>query len=266
LWGILSGVGLILVVGLIDDIWKLNWQFQLFFQICVAVIVFVSGVQIEYITNPFGGLIHLAWGASLLPGFFIGVFWIVLLMNAINWLDGIDGLSGGVSLISALAIFILAIKPEVNQPPVGIISIALIGAILGFLIFNFYPAKIMAGTSGSFFLGFMLASLSIFAGTKIATTLLVLTIPIVDAIAVMVQRFYFGKSIFKADSSHLHHKLLHRGWSQKKISWFFYSITFLLFYLAVSINIFDKMMIILLTTIVVLIAVVAIENNKIKAN
>ncbi len=262
LWGILFGSGIILILGIADDIWNLDWRFQLFFQICATIIVFIAGVQIDCISNPLGGLIYLKWGASILPGLFLGVFWIILVMNAVNWLDGIDGLSGGVSLLVAIAIFALSLKPEVNQPPVGIISMIFAGAVLGFLIFNFYPARIMAGTSGALFMGFVLASLSIFAGTKIATTLLVLAIPIIDSVGVIIQRIYHQKSIFQADSRHLHYKLLQLGWSQKKIALFFYGFTTVLLLIAVNMRTLGKTLAILLAIVAMIIMFVIIEKKQ----
>ncbi len=145
-------------------------------------------------------------------------------MNAMNWLDGLDGLAGGVGFIGAITLFFLSISNLVNQSPLGIISIILAGAILGFLIFNFYPAKIFMGTSGSMFLGFILAVLAIFSGGKIATALLVMGFPILDAVWVIAQRIKSGKSPFKGDARHLHYKLLEKGWPQKKVVLFIYSI------------------------------------------
>jgi len=112
-------------------------------------------------------------------------------MNAINWVDGLDGVAGGITFIGVLSVFFLSQRENVNQPPITIISAILLGSLAAFLIFNFHSAKIMAGTSGSMFMGFILAILAIFAGAKIATTFLVLTIPIIDALWVIGQRFQF---------------------------------------------------------------------------
>lgn len=233
-WGILIACVFILIIGIWDDFRELHWKYQLFFQIALAIFIFITGVRVEYITNPAGGLLFLNLGKYLLPSLVFVVIWIIVMMNAVNWLDGIDGLSGGVTFLGLLTIFFLSLKPEVNQPPVGIISAALAGAILGFLLFNFHPARIMAGTAGSWFMGFLLGSLAIFAGTKIATALLVMAVPIIDAIWVIGERIRTGNSIFQADRRHLHFKLLELGWSQKKITLFFYGIT--VFIAAVALN------------------------------
>jgi len=118
--------------------------------------------------------------------------------------------------IAKITLFFLSISNLVNQPPLGIISIILAGAVLGFLVFNFHPAKIFMGTSGSMFLGFILATLAIFSGGKIATALLVMGFPVMDAIWVIAQRIKSGKSPFKGDARHLHYRLLEKGWTRKK--------------------------------------------------
>ncbi|NTU66548.1 MAG: undecaprenyl/decaprenyl-phosphate alpha-N-acetylglucosaminyl 1-phosphate transferase [Candidatus Moranbacteria bacterium] len=231
LLGFIVGSLLLVGVGVWDDIKEIFWKLQLCFQVAAACLVFILGVRIYYISNPFtGGIINLDLGYTVLVSIFLVIFWILLVVNAINWADGIDGLSGGVALISIMAIFFLTFKPEVNQPPVAIISSILAGSVFGFLVFNFNPARILAGTSGAMFMGFSLATLSIFSGTKIATAILVLAIPIIDFIWVIGDRIRRKKSIFRPDKNHLHHKLLEIGWSQKKIAVIYYSIT-----LAVSI-------------------------------
>ncbi len=257
MWGFVFGGALILIIGIIDDFKDLNWKIQLFFQTCIVSLIFIFGARISYITNPFGEAIQFDTSGKIFLGIIIGVVWSLILMNAMNWLDGIDGLSGGVALIGALTIFILSLKPEVNQPPVGIISMALAGSILGFLLLNFYPAKIMAGTSGAFFMGFILAGLSVFAGTKIATTLLVLSVPIIDFFWVIGRRIRLGKSIFEPDREHLHHRLMEIGWSQRKISIFFYIITILIALAALSIGAVGKV------AMIVLIVVLAISMFRI---
>lgn len=250
---------LILIFGVIDDYFELDWRIQLFFQVAVAVIIFMAGGRIEYITNPLGGLIYFDF--SIFPSLFLGIFWIVLLMNSMNWIDGIDGLSGGISLVAVTAIFFLSIKPEVNQPPVGIIAMMLMGSFLGFLIFNFHPSKIMAGTSGAMFMGFILAVLSIFAGTKIATTLLILSITVIDVLSVMIQRVRNGESIFVSDKKHLHHKLLELGWSQKKINLFFYTTTAFIAVLALNTREIGKIATIICVFIVMIVAMTIINNK-----
>src|SRR5680860_473827 len=231
-WGIVFSSILILVFGVYDDLKNASWKKQILVQVLVALLMISAGLSVDYIANPFGGAefrldlfnLHIfGCSFSVLGSLFI-IFWIVGLMNAMNWLDGLDGLSGGVGFIGAITMFFLSISPLVNQPPLGIISIIFAGSILGFLAFNFFPAKIFMGTSGSMFLGFMLAVLAIFSGGKIATALLVLGFPILDATWVIVQRIKAGKSPFRGDNLHLHYRLLALNWSQKKVTLFIYCI------------------------------------------
>ncbi len=264
-WGILIASVLIMAIGLWDDFRELNWQYQLFFQVALAVFIFIMGVRVEYISHPLGGVFSLNIGNYLLPSLLFVILWIIAMMNSVNWLDGIDGLSGGVTFLGAVTIFFLSLKPEVNQPPVGIITMALSGAILGFLIFNFHPARIFAGTSGSWFMGFILGSLAIFAGAKIATALLVMAVPIIDAIWVIGERLKSGKSIFNPDNRHLHFKLLELGWSQNRITVFFYVVTGLIAVIALNTRAIGKLVTIVLVA-VIMVATLAIINKKISVN
>jgi len=220
---------LLMLVGIWDDFQEMFWQAQLLCQVSAAVLVFIIGIRVYFVTNPFtGGIIHLNAGVGVIFSMLLVIIWITLMINSMNWLDGIDGLSGGVTFIGVLTIFALSLKPEVNQPPMAIIAIILAGTALGFLIFNFNPSKILAGTSGSMFMGFSLAVLAIFAGTKIATALLVMAVPIADFLWVLFERIKKKKSIFQSDKNHLHYRLLALGWSQKKIAVFLYAITLIL--------------------------------------
>lgn len=243
---------LILVFGLVDDIFEISWKKQFILQLVAVIVVCSAGVGIRYLMNPLGGTVQMTSGMSLAVGYALAGSWIMLLMNSLNWIDGTDGLSGGISAIAALVIFLLSLKPEVYQPPIAIVSVALLGALVGFLIFNIYPAKIMAGTSGSLFMGFILASLSIVAGTKIATTLLVLSIPILDALWVVFERIRSGASIFEADTRHMHHRLLDLGWSHRSIWVFFCSITALIAVIALNTRAMGKAYSILLVSLIIL--------------
>ncbi len=254
LMAILLASVFILIIGVLDDWREINWKFQLFFQIFIITFIYIAGIRVEYITNPFGGIIELGSESLFLPSLLFSIVWVVILMNSMNWADGIDGLSGGITLIGAVTILFLSLKPEVNQPSVAIICSALIGAVLAFLIFNFYPAKILAGSSGSMFMGFILASLAIFAGTKIATTLLVVMLPVIDFCCVIVERVRDGQSIFSPDRRHLHYKLSDLGWSQKKICLFFYSLTIIIALVAFNTRAIGKLTTIISVTLVILVS------------
>jgi len=262
LYGIMIASGIILIVGVWDDIREVFWKTQFFYQVASAILVFIFGLRIFSVTNLLsGGNIKLDAGIGIIFSILLVIFWVVVMINAMNWLDGIDGLSGGISFIGAITIFVLSLYPEVNQPPVAILAMILSGTILGFLIFNFYPSMILAGTSGSMFMGFALATLAIFAGTKIATAILVMSLPMIDFVWVIGERVRNRKSIFKADKNHLHHKLLELGWSQRKIALHFYIITVLISIVALNTRAIGKS-ITLAATIIIMTGALIFLNKK----
>lgn len=226
--GLLVAGTMVLLIGLVDDIKRLSPWVKLGVQILAALIASIGfGITISSITNPFGNTLvfdqpttqlvilglHLSfnWAAVVLA-----VFWLVGMTNTINFLDGIDGLSGGVSAIAAGIIFLLSISTKVNQPETALVSIILMGGCIGFLIYNFYPAKIFNGDSGAYFLGMTLGILAIFSGAKLATAALVLGLPILDAVWAVLRRVVHGKSPFTADRGHLHYLFLDAGFSQRQ--------------------------------------------------
>ena len=242
LWGMIIALIGILIIGLWDDLFELSWKKQMVFQVGVAAVASVSGIRFLSITWPLGEAFFLDSSQWLWLSILLSVVWIVIVMNAVNWSDGIDGLCGGVSFIGFITIFFLSLKPEVNQPAVAILSAILAGATLGFLIFNSHPAKILAGTSGAWFFGFQLAALSLFAGTKVATTLLVLVLPLLDALWVVTERWRRKESIFEADTRHVHYRLRKLGWSTRRIVLLFYMITTLVAAVALNTRALGKMM------------------------
>lgn len=245
-YGLLFGGILILMFGLWDDLSELGWRIQVFFQVAVTALIFIFGMRITTLSNPFGGVWTLPYGDLVLPGFIILFVWVFLVMNAMNWLDGLDGLCGGVSLVTFVTIFFLSLKPEVFQPPIAILAIIGTGAAAGFLLFNAYPARILAGTVGSMFLGFLVATLAVIAGTKIATAFLVLSLPIADALFVIWQRLRDGVSVFQADRRHLHYKLMELGWSERRVASFFFLVTALIAIIALNTQALGKLAALLL--------------------
>lgn len=241
-WGVILVSVLILGIGLWDDIREISWKWQLMVQIMAGVIAFSFGIRLTSLSYPLSDVVlffHSGWMLGV--SFIMTIVWIVAVMNAMNWADGMDGLCGGISLIGFSTIFFLSLRPEVNQPPMALLSLALSGASLGFLVFNFYPARIFAGTSGSWFLGFMLAALALFSGAKIATVMLVLALPLSDAVWVIASRFRAGVSIFAPDQRHLHHRLRELGWSSQQITFFVYTITIIIATVALHTNAVGKM-------------------------
>lgn len=238
--------------GLWDDVRELSYKAQGFLQVALTVILFVFGMRITTLHSPFGGTVVFSEQAviPILLSFFLLLVWIVLVMNAVNWLDGLDGLLGGVSLITFVVVFFLSLKPEVNQPPVALLAIIAAGLAAGFLFFNMHPARIFAGTSGSMLLGLLITALAVIAGTKIATALLVLSLPIADALWVIGERLYSGQSVFHPDRRHLHYKLRELGWPEGRIAWFFFLLTALVGLIALNTAALGKLIAFLLVATV----------------
>lgn len=220
LLGVLLGIVAITVIGVIDDIKTLKpWQ-ELIGQIIAAIIVVSFGIKIEHLDIPFLYRVGLNEVFSTI----LTILWIVGVTNAINLIDGLDGLSSGISLISCISLLIIFIM---NDSPIiaTVIVTAMSGAIVGFLPYNFSPAKTFIGDAGSNFLGFMLAVVSILGVAKTYTAavivlpVIVLGLPIFDVIFAIIRRIAKGKSIkavFKPDKGHLHHRLVEKGFTQKQ--------------------------------------------------
>ena len=229
LLGLFLGIIVIAAVGVADDIKTLKPYQKLFGQILAAAIVVAFGIQIEHINIPTITRIGLSKEFSIL----ITIIWIVGITNAINLMDGLDGLSSGITLISCISLLIIF---ALNYSPIIaiILTTSLIGALVGFLPFNFAPAKTFIGDTGSNFLGFMLAVISIIGVAKTYTAMvivlpmLVLGLPILDVVWAIARRIIKGKSlkaIFKADNGHVHHKLVQKGFTQKQAVLILYGIS-----------------------------------------
>ena len=223
--GLLTGIAIITVMGLIDDRKVLGSKTKLAFQLAAAVsVVLISDTRISVVTNPV-----VASGTSELRVYIsypLTIIWLVGITNAINLIDGLDGLVAGVSSISSLSLFFVSILSVDLEPVIAIytavITAALAGSTLGFLPFNFNPAKIFMGETGSAFLGFTLGVISIqgtlksYTAISIAIPLLVLGLPLFDTLFAIIRRILTGKPIMQADRGHLHHKLIDMGLSQRQ--------------------------------------------------
>jgi UDP-GlcNAc:undecaprenyl-phosphate GlcNAc-1-phosphate transferase len=210
---IFFGSVVIFGLGLLDDKYSLSPYLRLVIQISVALLLAYSGVRIDSINIPFYAL----FGLSLFWSYFATVFWIVLLINIINWLDGLDGLASGVSVIAFLAIIYTAFLPWVAAGNAALLSVVMIGVLLAFLPDNFLKGNLFMGDSGSNFLGYMLAVTSMLGAAKLATSFLVLGLPILDGAWVVLYRARHFKNIFMADKNHLHHRLLRLGLNKKQV-------------------------------------------------
>lgn len=215
---IMVGGMVIVFVGFIDDIKPLDAKYKFLVQILAAVIVIYGGIRIRTFQPLFSGASQIVF--SNLFSYIITVFWIVGITNTINFIDGLDGLTGGISTISALTMTYIALYN--GRIEVAVISVILAAACLGFLPFNFNPARIFMGDTGSLFIGFMLSVISIEGTIKSAALLTVITpilalgIPIFDTSFAIVRRLKNGVAPWKPDKGHLHHRILELGYGQKK--------------------------------------------------
>lgn len=213
--GMLLGGGLIVLVGALDDRYNISPKLKLLGQIAAAGVVVSCGLYVDYIQLPFGDAINVyPW-----VGMLITVFWIVGVTNAVNLIDGLDGLAAGVSAIATFTIMVLAFVT--GNAPVALLSAVLLGSIIGFLFFNFHPASIFMGDTGALFLGFSLATLSVL-GFKSAVAIsflvpiLVLGVPLSDTFLAIIRRKLNNKPISVADKGHLHHCLIEMGFNTRK--------------------------------------------------
>ncbi len=213
--GLLVGGTVILIVGIIDDLKPLPAKVKLLGQIVAAAVLVMFDIRIEWLTNPFGDMLYVDYLAIPLT-----ILWVVSLTNTVNLIDGLDGLAAGVSTIAAVTILLVALQQ--NFLVVAILTAALAGSALGFLQHNFNPAKIFMGDTGSMFLGYMLAAISILGAVKSAATIalivpiVALGLPILDTAFAIIRRYMSGRPIFKPDKGHLHHRLLEMGLTQKQ--------------------------------------------------
>ena len=231
LLGFLIGIIVLGITCYIDDSKGIPSWVKLIAQVVAAVVVAVCGIKIENINLPFidNKIFFYEWFSYI-----ITIGWIVGITNAINLIDGLDGLSSGITLISCFSLLIIFLLTP-SSPLISILLItALAGSIVGFLPFNFSPAKTFIGDVGSNFLGFSLAVISILGVAKTYTALvliapiIVLALPIFDTIFAIIRRIIKGKSIkavFKADKGHLHHRLMKRGYTQKQAVLILYGLT-----------------------------------------
>ena len=237
--GILFGAVLIVTLGVIDDIRPLPALLKFFVQIAAALVAVFHGVNIEFFANPFvlGNNNYVSLGVLAIP---VTVLWIVGITNSVNLIDGLDGLAVGVSAISSIVMLVIALL--VAEPNVAVIMAALAGACLGFIPFNFNPAKIFMGDAGALLLGFILATVSIiglfkfYAVVSFAVPFLVLALPFFDTAFAFLRRLAKGKNPMSPDRGHFHHRLLDMGLSQKQVVAVLYAISGLLGLIAVVIS------------------------------
>ena len=225
--GLIIASSLIVLLGIVDDLYNISAKQKLAGQLLVAVLLVAFGVRIEFLTNPFGGTISL--GLLALP---LTVFWIVGVTNAVNLIDGLDGLAAGTSAIAATVLALVAFDQGINQ--IAFIALLLAASAAGFLPYNFNPAKIFMGDTGSMFLGLNLSVISILSVTKsiavisIFVPIIILGVPLFDTLFAIIRRLQKNQPVFKADKEHLHHCLLNKGLSHKKTVLLIYALNIIL--------------------------------------
>jgi UDP-GlcNAc:undecaprenyl-phosphate GlcNAc-1-phosphate transferase len=210
---LLLGGAVAAALGAIDDWFDLRARWQLAGQLVLAGGAVSLGIVIGFINNPLGGAV-IRFDGPFAAGF--AIFWIIGMMNSINWIDGLDGLSSGVAFIAAVTLGLISLSTQVGQPLIAVLCFALAGSLLGFLRWNFHPATIFTGTSGVQFVGYTLAVLSVLGTAKVAVALLVLGVPIIDTFWIIVRRISEGRSPFTPDRTHIHHRLLDLGLSHRQ--------------------------------------------------
>lgn len=214
-WPIILGGVLIALIGFIDDLKGLPAKVKFVGQIIAALVPVIGGIRIDYVMIPNGEFIEFGWLA--IP---ITIFWIVAITNAINLIDGLDGLAAGVSSIALITISVLAMA--LGNPLTPLLGILLLGSTLGFLVYNFHPAKIFMGDTGSLFLGYMISVLSIVGLAKSAAIfsliipMIILAVPIMDTTFAIVRRLIQKKPLMSPDKFHLHHCLIRLGFTHRQ--------------------------------------------------
>lgn len=222
--GILLGGLVVVGGGFLDDFWEQPAWRQFAVQFVGTAVAIYFEVFIERFTNPLTGELIVVQPTAVAMVFTL--FWVAGMMNTLNWLDGLDGLAAGVSTIAAL--LFAWHSYNLGQTTVALFPLALAGALLGFLPYNFAPAKIFLGSAGAYFLGYSLATMSIIAPAKIATALLVLAVPIIDVAWQIFDRVRRGRSPFQGDRGHLHFRLADAGWATQRIVLGYYVVSLVL--------------------------------------
>ncbi len=263
-WAVFAGGLIIMIGGILDDKYNLKPYQQIIWPILASLCVLFVGVRIAYVTNPFGFPGTIIYLPAII-GSVVSFLWLMGMMYTAKFLDGLDGLLSGIGAIAALAIFMVSIGWDVPVSATGVWSLALFGSLLGFLIFNWMPAKIFLGEGGSVFLGFILGALSIISGSKIVTTLLVMGIPALDVLWVILQRIIKKESPFShADRKHIHYRLVDFGFSKVGAVLFLYLISLIFALFALLSSGFSKLigLLIMAMVMVAIVVLLFVKNNN----
>jgi UDP-GlcNAc:undecaprenyl-phosphate/decaprenyl-phosphate GlcNAc-1-phosphate transferase len=216
-----AGVGVGAIIGYLDDRFELRARWQFIAQFVLAGIALLGGIAITRLPNPLGdaGIVLTDVAAVAAT-----TLWIVGMLNSVNFVDGLDGLLGGIALIAVTTMGVFSLVAAPIQPVVAMLCALLAGSLLGFLPYNFHPARTFIGTAGVFAVGYALAVLSVLGTAKVAVALLVLGVPIIDTFWIIIRRVSAGRSPFSADRGHFHHRLLDLGLSHRQVVLLIYAI------------------------------------------
>lgn len=263
--GILLGASILMVVGVLDDVFDLSPYLRLITGLLASLAVVGAGIGIAYVTNPLvnNEVIHLNWPqisfywegrlhTVWILADVLAVMWILWTQNIVNWSKGVDGQMPGFIVIAAIFIGILSMRfvDDVTQWQVAKLSAITAGAFLGFLPFNYYPQKIMPGYGGGSLGGFLLSVLAILGGAKVAALILILGVPMLDAVFTIGRRVWRGKSPVWGDRGHLHHRLLDLGWTKPRIALFYWIVTGFFGILTLLLNSQQKLFTIVATALI----------------
>lgn len=275
LLGILLGGLVLMITGLLDDIYNLNPYLRLGLGGLAAGLVVLSGIGVAYVSNPLSAGTVINLSQPQIPIFFLGklrtiwiwadllaLIWIVGTMNFVNWSKGLDGQLPGIVVVSAIVIGLLSLRfvDDVTQWPVIILAFILAGAYLGFLPYNFYPQKIMPGYGAGGLAGYFLAVLAILSGAKLATAILVLGVPLIDAVYTVLRRLAKGRSPVWGDRGHLHHKLMNLGWGKRRIAVAYWLVSAALGFIALQLNSQQKLYTLILLGVIIGVSLLWLNN------
>jgi UDP-GlcNAc:undecaprenyl-phosphate GlcNAc-1-phosphate transferase len=229
LFGIWFGGIILMIGGYLDDRYRLPAKYSFIFPALACLTIVTSGIQAVSLHNPLSGNVVFLenlemFGLPIISGLVVFA-WTMGMTYTTKLLDGMDGLVTGIAAIAGMVLFGLSLTPDVMQPQTALLAIIFVGSLLGFLILNFYPARIFLGEGGSTFAGFMLAILAVISGGKIATAMLVMGIPILDTAWVILQRIFNKQSPLQGDRRHLHYKLTEIGFSEPQAVLFLYALS-----------------------------------------
>lgn len=236
--GLLAGVGVGALIGYLDDRYQLRARWQFGAQFLLAGIALYAGITIDRLPDPLGE------GAILLDGSAIGTaaavaattLWIVGMLNSANFVDGLDGLLAGIALIAVTTLGVISMVVPPVQPVVAMLCALLAGSLLGFLPYNFHPARVFIGTAGVFAVGYALAVLSVLGSAKVAVALLLLGVPVIDTFWIILRRAAQGRSPFDADRGHFHHRLLDLGLTHRQAVLLIYALCVVLAVLSLALS------------------------------